>query len=279
VTRAWLTAVVLASFVSTAVANSADALAVVNGIRLKGCPGRQAAGMPLRPDTMLDQVATRLARGGSLADAVRAEKYPAQRSASITVQATPSAAAFATALESGRYCGLLTDPMLTRAGVAVSRRQTTLVLAVPFEAPVLGGPQDIAIKALSLVNAARARSRRCGAQSFGAAPALQLDAILTTVAAAHARDMAARGRMSHLGSDGSEPAERMTRAGYPWALVAENVAAGQRSVDEVIATWLASPGHCSNIMNPLFREFGLGYVFDAGAPDGTYWVQTFGTRR
>jgi uncharacterized protein YkwD len=61
--------------------------------------------------------------------------------------------------------------------------------------------------------------------------------------------------------------------------VAENVAAGDRSAEAVVQTWLASPGHCANLMNAEVRDMGIAYAFEAGSPKGTYWAQVFATRR
>jgi uncharacterized protein YkwD len=122
-------------------------------------------------------------------------------------------------------------------------------------------------------------ARRCGNDHFAAAPPIGLDATLGSVAEMHARDMARHGRMAHEGSDGSTPAQRLTRAGYGWRTVAENVAAGDTSADAVMRTWLASPGHCANLMNPDVREMGIAWAFEPSSPKGTYWVQLLATRR
>ena len=253
---------------------------LVNDVRLRGCANQRPAAKPLQRDDDLDDVAARLARGGTLAAAVQAQRYPAQRSASIAVQPPASSTSLVGLLQSERYCRLVADSAFVRIGIASGKRgAATLVLAAPFAPPAMDDPRDVARRALALVNAARSEPQTCGARSFASAPPLRLDTILGSVAAEHARDMASNGRMSHEGSDGSEPQERMTRAGYPWRLVAENVAAGQTTADEVVATWLASPGHCVNIMNPDLREMGIAFAFVASSPDGTYWAQTFGTRR
>jgi uncharacterized protein YkwD len=43
--------------------------------------------------------------------------------------------------------------------------------------------------------------------------------------------------------------------------------------------WLASPGHCENIMSPRFSEMGIAWVVDPKSTSGVYWAQVFGTRR
>jgi uncharacterized protein YkwD len=39
---------------------------------------------------------------------------------------------------------------------------------------------------------------------------------------------------------------------------------------------MASPGHRANILNPDYREIGLGLA--AGGKYGAYWTQEFGAR-
>ena len=86
------------------------------------------------------------------------------------------------------------------------------------------------------------------------------------------RDMRARGVMSHTGGDGSNPGERIARTGYVSATWGENVAAGYPSVEAVMAGWLGSDGHCANLMNPGFTEFG-------GGETDRYWAQVFARPR
>lgn len=135
--------------------------------------------------------------------------------------------------------------------------------------------QDVGARVLEQVNAARAEPRRCGRKHFAAAPPLARSAVLDRVALAHAADMSARGRMEHAGGDGSMPAERASRAGYPWTRIAENVAAGQATPEDAVASWLASPAHCANLMDAAYTETGIGFA--AAGAGGPYWAQVFGT--
>jgi uncharacterized protein YkwD len=133
----------------------------------------------------------------------------------------------------------------------------------------------VAGRVLELVNAARAKSRRCGGHLLEAAPPLTLSRTLTEVALRHARDMAQHGSMDHRGSDGSQPDERVTRAGYRWRAVGENIAAGQRTADAVVTTWLDSAGHCTNIMEPEFTETGIAFALAPSRNPAIYWAQVF----
>ena len=263
---------------SVAAANRNDVIELVNRVRLEGCPTERAAATKLESDRSLDSVAARVRRGSSLADATKAEGYPAQRSASIDVTSATSSAALEALLESPAYCRIVTDRDFAHVGVSGRGLAATIVLAAPFSAPAADA-NAVALRVLELVNDARSRPRSCGGRRYNAAPPVKPDATLKATAAAHAKDMARHGRMTHDGSDGSTPAERATRAGYPWRFVAENVAAGQTTADEVVATWIASPGHCANIMNPELREMGIAFAFDAASSDGTYWAQVLATRK
>ena len=142
---------------------------------------------------------------------------------------------------------------------------------------VVGRESNATIRArvVELVNDARTRARRCGAERFTAAPPLRVSPELNDAAADHARDMARKKFFEHSGSDGSQPKERVLRAGYASRLTGENIAFGPESAEEVVAGWLASPGHCANIMDARFRDIGVG--LSTGRKRGQiYWVQDFG---
>lgn len=102
--------------------------------------------------------------------------------------------------------------------------------------------------ALAAINAERANN--------GRAP-LVYDAQLEQVARMHARDMAANGFFSHAGSDGSDIGARLTRVGYRWCFAAENIAAGQTSLNAVMTAWMGSKGHRQNILQRKARSVGL----------------------
>jgi hypothetical protein len=69
--------------------------------------------------------------------------------------------------------------------------------------------------------------------------------------------MASTSIFDHVGVDGSRVGQRVTDAGYAWHRVAENIAAGQTSLEEVIVDWLNSPSHCRALLDPRYEEFGL----------------------
>jgi len=145
---------------------------------------------------------------------------------------------------------------------------------------VVGRESSSAVRArvVELVNVARSKGRRCGAERFTAAPPLNSSKKLHDAAADHARDMVKKKFFDHRGSDGSQPKDRVLRTGYKSRLTGENIAMGPESAEEVVEGWLDSPGHCANIMDPRFQDIGVGLA--SGKKRGEiYWVQTFGTPR
>lgn len=92
----------------------------------------------------------------------------------------------------------------------------------------------------------------------------------------HADDMAARGYFSHVAlfpaPHGGSVGERLTATGYSWTLVGENIARGQDTPRSVVKAWLASAGHCENLMRSGFTDAGYG-VSTVG--NGPYWAQVF----
>lgn len=114
-------------------------------------------------------------------------------------------------------------------------------------------------------------------------PAVPEHTRLSLAALTHARDMAENGFVEHKGSDGSNLEQRVTRTGYAWNLLAENVAAGQETVQEVVQGWMKSPGHKENILNEEITEIGAGHVAvihgGAGKNYTHFWVVVFGRRQ
>jgi uncharacterized protein YkwD len=123
-------------------------------------------------------------------------------------------------------------------------------------------------KARELINAYR--------KSKGLKP-LKLDATLTEAAKSHSRDLAKWDRISHYGSDGSNPWDRVKRVGYPAKLAAENVGTGQVSIDEVIKGWQSSPGHNKNLLLSDAEHMGIALVQDPRTEFKTFWTLVIGS--
>ena len=116
-------------------------------------------------------------------------------------------------------------------------------------------------RVFELTNAERAKR--------GLAP-LASNAELNEAADRHAEDMAANGYFSHTGLDGDRAKDRAEEMGYASNGFGENIARGQDTPEEVVAAWMASSGHRSNILNSSWKDIGVGFEND-------YWVQNFGT--
>lgn len=115
---------------------------------------------------------------------------------------------------------------------------------------------------------------------YGLQP-VKLNLVLNQVALHHSQDMAMQDFFDHVALDGSEPWDRMTRAGYQYSVAAENIAAGFLTPETVVQAWMESPGHRSNILAPDVEEIGIGYYYlpsDRGSVNYKhYWTQVFGT--
>ena len=126
------------------------------------------------------------------------------------------------------------------------------------------------------INAARAQARQCGGQSFAASAPLAWNATLAGTAESHSRAMANGNYFDHRDRDGRTPGDRAELAGYTGRQVGENIAAALPTARKVLDGWLASPGHCANLMNPAYTELGAAYAVDPQSDAAIYWTAMFG---
>ena len=168
---------------------------------------------------------------------------------------------------------------MTEVGVYLDARQVWIVMAAPFAPSVGISEQAAGQRVLDLVNRARATPRYCGSKAFNAARPLRWNDSLAEASRLHAEDMAHHNFFSHSGRDGSNPAQRVERAGYRYRSTGENIAAGPIKPEDAVAGWIKSPPHCANLMDPAFTEMGVAFAVDPGSKMGVYWTQAFGTPR
>lgn len=102
-----------------------------------------------------------------------------------------------------------------------------------------------------------------------------VNAKLTAAAQGHADDMAAHSYYQHATPDGKDPGTRLTSAGYRWKRWGENIGKGSRDPRTVMAAWMRSGAHRSNILNCAFREIGVGVNMRSNGP---WWTQDFAAR-
>jgi len=106
---------------------------------------------------------------------------------------------------------------------------------------------------------------------------LKLNAELSEAAKAHSRDLAKWDRISHYGSDGSNPWDRVKRAGFKARLAAENVGTGQVDFNEVMRGWKESPGHNKNLLLGDATHMGIALVQDPKTEFKSFWTLVIGS--
>lgn len=110
-------------------------------------------------------------------------------------------------------------------------------------------------------------------------PALNLNAQLTSAAQRHSDDMALHDFLSHTGSDGSSPWDRINDVGYSFSFAAENAAAGYSDPESVVDEWYnetpPNDGHRRNILNCDLQDIGVGYAQNPNTTYRYYWTQKF----
>lgn len=121
---------------------------------------------------------------------------------------------------------------------------------------------QLAAEVLELVNQERAKV---------GAPALLYDQRATDAAKAHSEDMKAQNFFAHTSPDGFSVSDRLgvVKAG-DYKSAGENIAQGQTTAAQVMQSWMNSPGHKANILNPDFTHLGVGV-----AEPGPIWTQVF----
>ena len=278
VCRLLLAASLLTSCALAHATDEADLVVLINAYRAapRECDGRrEPMASPLAPSPALAAVDP--GSGGRLGEALLRSGYRAAAATTVLFSGAGNATEIARLIEA-RYCRVLLDPGYSQIGVARKGDSWRINFARPLLAEGPGDWRDAGKTILRLVNAARSRPRACGEEHFAAAVPLAWNEALADAALAHSRDMAAKDYFSHVDATGSGVAQRATRAGYRWRHVGENIAAGTGSPEQVVAGWLASPGHCANMMAPDFDDMGAAFAANPGSKLDIYWTQTFGQR-
>jgi uncharacterized protein YkwD len=144
------------------------------------------------------------------------------------------------------------------AGLIVLSACTTTTVLAPVEQ---GATADMSATALPLVNRIRARHNL---------PLLKVTPVVVSAAEDQAVRMSRYGKMSHfLGSDKSFYA-RMKRQDVPMP-AAENIAAGQQTVEAAMSAWEHSPHHLENMLG-RYDAVGVVVARNAGTGNLPYWA-------
>lgn len=80
---------------------------------------------------------------------------------------------------------------------------------------------------------------------------------IAAVARAHSVDMNTRNFFDHVNPDGLDPFQRLRIGGISSRAAGENIA-GAPTAEMIVNNWMHSPGHRANILNPAFKQIGIG---------------------
>lgn len=133
--------------------------------------------------------------------------------------------------------------------------------------PLKGDIKSVEQEVIRLTNKERAKQ---------GLPALKSDWQLSRVARYKSRDMRDQGYFAHNSPTYGSPFEMMKSFNISYRKAAENIAAGQRTPQEVVQAWMDSPGHRKNILDKDLTYIGVGYA--EGGSYGNYWTQQFITK-
>ncbi len=89
-------------------------------------------------------------------------------------------------------------------------------------------------------------------------PALKVNAKLTSSAETKLQDMFKNQYFQHVSPSGESVSDVVRREKYEYIVVGENLALGIfAGDDQVVAAWMASPGHKKNILDARYQEIGV----------------------
>jgi uncharacterized YkwD family protein/spore coat assembly protein SafA len=130
--------------------------------------------------------------------------------------------------------------------------------------PDLSGTKSIESQVITLTNQERAKN--------GLKP-LAANWELSRVARYKAMDMRDKNYFSHTSPTYGDPFTMIKNFGISFTAAGENIAAGQKTAQEVVQSWMNSQGHRANILSTTYTQIGVGYA--QGGSYGYYWVQQF----
>lgn len=185
---------------------------------------------------------------------------PLERASTTAPATTTSTTTPTTTIDTSDEVAADSTTTTTRPTTTAAPTTTT----APAPPPSVSAAPSAAEVVVGLVNAERAAaSPRCDP--------LAVDGRLAAAAQGHSDDMAANDYFSHTSLNGDTLADRARAAGFTGGTLGENIAAGQRTPQDVMAAWMASAGHRANILNCDYTVIGVGLN-----EDGWYWTQMFG---
>ena len=111
-------------------------------------------------------------------------------------------------------------------------------------------------------------------------PILNTDNRLMSSALDKATDMDINDYFNHAGLNDLRMFYWINGADYSYDFAGENLAKGFTSVDRLINAWVSSPTHYQNIINPKFKDIGVGIMPGVlNGKDTVFVVQHFGLEK
>ena len=104
-------------------------------------------------------------------------------------------------------------------------------------------------------------------------PALTYNWELARVARYKSQDMINKHYFNHNSPTYGSPFDMIRAFGIRFTAAGENIAYGQRTAQEVMNSWMNSPGHRANILSRNYTQIGVGYAKDSNGR--IYWTQMF----
>ncbi len=126
-------------------------------------------------------------------------------------------------------------------------------------------------RAIALINSLRKRR---------GLPPVSADARLRQAAQTHSNWMAKNGKLSHrAGFIGGGLGSKISRVNYPIERAWENIAAGQKSLEQAIDSWMKSSGHRKNMLSREAVHIGIAAAHNPKVRYRTYWTLILATPR
>ena len=81
-------------------------------------------------------------------------------------------------------------------------------------------------------------------------------------------DMKNNNYFDHTSPTYGSPFEMMQQFGISYGTAGENISKGKKTAEEVMSSWMNSPGHRANILSQNYKYIGVGLL-------GDLWTQMF----
>jgi uncharacterized protein YkwD len=188
------------------------------------------------------------------------------RHATKALPALAAAALLATAPAAGASTVTKSHPKRARIALLIRHTHARRSCADASRPATAAPRREMRAAVVCLINQQRAHHHL---------PALRASAALDSSAQRWTNAMISAGRFSH----GADFAARISAAGFHWSFAGENIATGFQTPAQVVRGWMASTGHCQNILSSTYSDVGTGvstHPVGAYASGPSTWTQDFG---